>query len=447
MHEFEDFKDRDIEKILTITAHAKQTGKHELPDTDAIHIDENEENIIRFFEEKVQKANDIVYTELENCSKMMTNISDALSKVESIKRIHHTFKNKYKFAASKNINEMHIKADALELAKKDLRNFKIEHRITRQEKSAKNPLINWALVFAIVFFESILNASFFAQGSSMGLLGGIIQAFIIVMINVLVANLIVLLIRRRNLNNIKIVKKTGYTLLIGVGLTGLMLFHFLVGHYRDALKVSFEDAYALSVLNFSSNPFHLIDFESYILVVMGSLFFILLVLDFYHIKDPYPGYAEVSEVYDNLKNEYDELKFDVLDDEEKINQEINEEINNISDDIKVVHREAQNMHIIKSKLENKYSQHISNIIHSLNTAISSYRFKNEDFRTTPIPAYFKNKVEFEPKLVEFIYNDDNNKIELLERSVNALPEIIIEAQDRINDVKEQVENEIKIGTV
>lgn len=432
----------EVEKILTVTTLAKKAGMDNLPDTHEITLDENERNIIVYVERQVQAANDIVYEKFSAFTQMVTKVADALTKVESLKLIHNSFKNKYKYAASKNIQELQIKKEIYELAKKDLVSFKAENKLIRQEKSSTKPLLNWAIVFAIVFGESILNSSFFAKGSDIGLLGGIIQAFVIVMINVLVANLVVLIIRRRNLNTINSIEKIGYTVLVGGMVSALVSFHFLVGHYRDALRIDLENAYALSVLNFSSTPFQLVDFESYILVLMGFLFFVVLIMDFYAIKDPYPGYAEVSHKYKEAKEEYDELKFAILDDEEEINNEINKKITLIIEDVKSVYADVQGIHISKQKLENKYNEHINSIKNLLSITIKSYRSMNSDMRSTPAPEYFKEEVEFNPQTVEFVYVEDKEKTVLLTSAIEALPQIELEVHEKIEAVKKELEKEL-----
>ena len=96
-------------------------------------------------------------------------------------------------------------------------------------------------------------------------------------------------------------EKLGYTILSGLLVVATVTFHFLVGHYRDALGINVETAYHYSVINFKISPFVLMDFESYILVFMGFLFFILLIIDLYKLKDPYPGYGEITHKFNKIK--------------------------------------------------------------------------------------------------------------------------------------------------
>ncbi|VAY87080.1 hypothetical protein MNB_ARC-1_659 [hydrothermal vent metagenome] len=437
-NEFNVISNSEIEKILRITSAAKQAAMEEKPKSDATSLDETERSIISYCQRQVQLANDVVYNQFAVFKKLMTKATMAVSKIENLKFIHETFKDKYQYDIGKSVQEANIIKNELDLAKKDLYSFKQDNKIVRQEQSSTKPLLNWAIVFAIVFSESILNASFFAKGSELGLLGGIIQAFVIVMINVLVANLVVLIIRRRNIITISSIEKVGYTILSAILVGTLACFHFLVGHYRDALRIDFDNAYAFSVLNFTANPFVLIDFESYILVLMGFLFFIVLVIDLYKLKDPYPGYAEIQHKYDKIKTQYEDLNFMLLDEENEISTQINKKIDLMKEEVHAVYEEIQGLQIAKQQLENKYLEHIAYIKSLAISTVESYRSMNTDMRTTPKPKYFGTPIEFNYTAVEFIYMDDREKIVSLETAINHLPALELEAKRNIEKIKKDL---------
>ncbi|NCO01530.1 MAG: hypothetical protein GW906_06850 [Epsilonproteobacteria bacterium] len=437
----------ELDQILRISSAAKQAAMEEEPKSDSMNLDDTERSIISFCEREVQKANDLVYDKFSVFKQLMTKVTKAISNIESLKLIHETFRSEYQYNIRKNSSESDIIQQEYNLAKKDLYSFKSEHKLIRQEQSSTKPLLNWAIVLVIVFAESVLNASFFAKGSELGLLGGIVQAFVIVMINVLVANLVVLLIRRRNLISNSSIEKLGYTLLSGILIVATVCFHFLVGHYRDALRIDFENAYAFSVLNFSSSPFVLIDFESYILVVMGFLFFVVLIIDLYKLKDPYPGYGEITQKFNKIKQEYDALNFVLLDDEHEMTKTINQKIELLKTEATQTYEEIQDIHIAKQKLENKYNEHVSSIKNLAITAVKSYRSMNSDMRTTPKPAYFDNEVEFNPSRVEFVYIDNKEKTVLLESAIQKIPEYELEAKTNIRKIIEELKENTKSETM
>ena len=441
-----DFKlitNNELDQILRISSAAKQAAMEEEPNSNSMNLDETERSIISYCEREVQKANDLVYDKFSVFKQLMTKVTKAIASIESLKLIHETFRSEYQYNIRKNSSESEIIQQEFNLAKKDLYSFKSENKLIRQEQSSTKPLLNWAIVLVIVFAESILNASFFAKGSELGLLGGVVQAFVIVMINVLVANLVVLLLRRRNLISNSSIEKLGYTLLSGLLVIATVSFHFLVGHYRDALRIDFENAYAFSVLNFSSSPFVLIDFESYILVVMGFLFFIILIIDLYKLKDPYPGYGEITQKYNKIKEEYDSLNFILLDDESEMTKDINRRIELLKSEANATYEEIQDIHIAKQKLENKYNEHLSSIKNLAITSIKSYRSMNSDMRTSPKPAYFDNDVEFNISPIEFVYIDNKEKTVLLESAIQKLPEYELEAKTNIRNIIEELKNDAK----
>ena len=428
----------EIDQILRISSAAKQAAMEEKPNSDSMNLDETERSIISYCEREVQKANDLVYDKFSVFKKLMTKVTQAISDIDSLRSMPENFRSEYQYNIRKNSSEAKIIQEEYNLAKKDLYSFKTEHKIIRQEQSSTKPLLNWAIVLVIVFAESILNASFFAKGSELGLLGGVVQAFVIVMINVLVANLVVLLSRRRNLITLSSIERLGYTALAGVLVVTTVCFHFLVGHYRDALRIDFENAYAFSVLNFSSSPFVLIDFESYILVFMGFLFFIVLIIDLYKLKDPYPGYGEISQKFNQIKEEYDSLHLVLLDDESQMIRNINNKIDIIKVEAKETYEEIQDIHIVMQKLENKYNEYINSVESLAIAAVQRYRSMNADMRTSPKPAYFDDPIEFNPKRIEFVYIENKEKTVLLESAMQKLPEYELEAKTNLNRVVEEI---------
>jgi hypothetical protein len=391
----------------------------------------------------VHAANDIVYDQFSSFKQLVTQATRTIANIKSLKYIHELFKSDNEYDIRKNTEEFKLVQNEFNYAKKDLHNFKSENKIIRQERSSSKPLLNWAIVLLIIFAESILNASFFAKGSDLGLLGGIIQAFVIVMINVLVANLVVLLIRRRFVVTINAIQKFGYTLLTGVLVVGLINFHFLVGHYRDALRIDFENAYAFSVLNYSASPFHLIDFESYILVVMGFLFFIVLIIDLYKLKDPYPGYAEVSQRFHDIKEEYDSLNFILLDDESEMHKNINDKIELIKAEANSTYAEIQGIQITMQKLEYKYNEHLNSIKKLATHSIKHYRSINSDMRTTEKPKYFDDDVEFDPVKIEFDYSETKEKTAALESAMQQIPKLEREAKENIRETFDKLKEDIQ----
>jgi hypothetical protein len=387
-------------------------------------------------------VNDIIYDRFSSFKQLMTKASRTITNIESLKHIHEIFKSDHQYDIRKNTDEFKIVQEEYNLAKKDLHNFKNEHTLIRQVRSSAKPLFNWAIVLLIIFAESILNASFFAQGSDLGLLGGIIQAFVIVMINVLVANLVVLLIRRRHITTISSIERSGYTLLTGGLIIGLINFHFLVGHYRDALRIDFENAYAFSVLNYSASPFHLIDFESYILVVMGFLFFIILIIDLYKLKDPYPGYGEVTHRFKEIKEEYDSMNFIILDDDSEMCKSINNKIELIKTEANSTYEEIQGIQITMHKLENKYYEYLNSIKKLATFSIKQYRSINSDMRTTPKPKYFDNDIEFDSVKIEFDYSEIKEKTAALETVMFQIPKFEREAKDNIRKTLDELKENI-----
>jgi len=55
--------------------------------------------------------------------------------------------------------------------------FRKENQLEREANYPKSKVLFWGLLFIILILESMANSYFYAQGSDLGLLGGVLQAF------------------------------------------------------------------------------------------------------------------------------------------------------------------------------------------------------------------------------------------------------------------------------
>jgi hypothetical protein len=174
---------------------------------------------------------------------------------------------------------------------------------------------------------------------------------------------------------------------------------------------------------------------------MGFLFFIVLIIDLYKLKDPYPGYGEVSKKFNEIKEEYDSLNFILLDDESEMNKSINAKIELIKTEANSTYEEIQGIQITMQKLENKYNEHLNSIKKLAIYSIKNYRSINSDMRTTPKPEYFNEDIEFDPIKIDFDYSEIKEKTTLLESAIYKIAEYEREAKVNI----EKTLDELKVN--
>jgi hypothetical protein len=193
-------------------------------------------------------------------------------------------------------NTLHTLLRAVAARESEYREFRDRHGLNRLPKHVSRGQRSFAIILLVVFvlLESILNGMFFAEGSEAGIIGGVVQALVLSLLNVGMGALyavyaLPLLFHRRR--RVKVVG-TVLTVLFAVWLIGLNL---AIGHFRDLFIVAegkVEMAHLLNRLTMA--PLLLGDAKSAILVMLGIALGLLTVIDVAAMRDLYPGYTVIG---------------------------------------------------------------------------------------------------------------------------------------------------------
>jgi len=193
-------------------------------------------------------------------------------------------------------NQLHTLLRSVGSREDEFTEFRERHCLTRLPKNISKGERTFALMLLVVFvlLESILNGMFFAEGSEAGLIGGIVQALVLSVLNVGMAALyavygLPLLFHRRG--GVKVIG-TLVTLLFALWLGGLNL---AIGHFRDLFIAGAGKVQMATLLNhLTTAPLLLGDAKSAILVLLGIALGLLAVIDVAATHDLYPGYGSVG---------------------------------------------------------------------------------------------------------------------------------------------------------
>ena len=166
-----------------------------------------------------------------------------------------------------------------------LNNFRKKHNLTHPADYPLSRLWNFAVILVIFAMKSILNGTFLARGLETGLLGGIIEVFVIAAINVtfrfFLGNSVMRYLFHRNL-----LLRILTLFEVPVSCAIAVIFNLLVGHYRDALGGPDPvHASAIAFNSFVQNPFSLMAFESWVLFAMGLFFSLVAAIDGFKMDD------------------------------------------------------------------------------------------------------------------------------------------------------------------
>ena len=307
-------------------------------------------------------------------------------------------------------------------AVKHLRWFQQKHGLHYRAASyPASPLYHFAVVAALALVEWISLAAFYADGSDFGLLGGVLIAMTLSLVNVSLAILAGSLLRYVNHRSgrRKALALTGVALLYA----GFLLVTLAAAHYRVAtsdiaqsqpesaapagappashVAADFDQwrTARLAWQRFARNPAGFEDVFSWILVVLALVFGIVASYKGYRVDDPYPGYGRLDRelnarraVYEGRKAEYCRLLDQVFD------RILDEQARLLSD----VKASIEYYQALVSKSDDERRAFVHEVVEmqdACNILLKRYRQTNVRARTSPPPYYFKDTFAFDAALL------------------------------------------------
>jgi len=221
------------------------------------------------------------------------------SLVEKVELDNISFSKLYRFFKEKSsaINDAFIHEEESNQERRiDLRNelntFRLANKLSKREAYyPKSYILHFAWIFVFIFLEALINAYFFGEASSLGLLGGVFIGFITSFFNVALSTLSGYILRYKN--HVLWIKKIFGLLSFILLFAGILFLHLFIAHYREILS-SDPHIEIWSVLEpLLKNPFGLHDMESIILIGLGLLITLFSIVKGLNLDDRYPGYGSI----------------------------------------------------------------------------------------------------------------------------------------------------------
>jgi len=307
--------------------------------------------------------------------------------------------------------------------------FMSEAGLVRDATYPDSKLEHFAVILLIVVVECLMNAYFFSQAHSLGLLGGALQMALISVANVGVGVLIGAL-GIRQLGDRKLSRRIVGFVSAGAFVVFLIGFNLAVAHYRDVLAVAPDVAISMTVTALMNQPFSL-SFESSVLFVLGAVAGILAVYKGLRADDLYPGFGRIDRHYREGLDAYERA---VADSQREIREAI-----------AAGHVRCQEMlDEAACAVENRFAmiRGIRAVIRRYDVArealqsccdsgLKTFRGANESVRVSPVPSYFR---EYPPisSAIEF------DRFDEFEASATRERESLERLRAEVRGVKEQL---------
>lgn len=243
---------------------------------------------------------------------------------------------------SKQRVRLEVATRGVENVERQYRSFVKRHKL--EDVSAIVPTTSertWTVIFVLVVLlaESTLNAGFFAKGSTTGLLGGLLMAGALSILNVSIA-VALGAFSLRYMRDVRWPARLAgcvSSLLLLVAMIGANL---LIAHYRDAFAEAKggEVDFARVLTEVASTPFALREGESWLLGVVGVILCFAATWKIYSVGDPYPGFGSIAGRYDRAIADLQHERTDCINDLQETHENT---IKDMEVEIKTVTEKAQ----------------------------------------------------------------------------------------------------------
>jgi hypothetical protein len=268
--------------------------------------------------------------------------------------------------------------------------FRKSHSLNYPADYPISRLWNFAVILVILAVESILNGSFLARGLETGLIGGIVEAFVIAAINVSFGFFLGDSVMRYLFHRNYFLRTLAFTE-VAVSAVIAVFFNLLVGHYRDALGgPNPMHASAVALNTFTARPFDLAALESWILFALGLFFSIVAAFDGFKMDDPYPGYGKISRKHEEITQDYTNEKANIIDDLSHTRDQALDYMRNARQSLATRRSEVSSIMDYHEKLVHLFAAHQNYLNRAANDLLAVYRNANLGSRSTQAPTHFNH---------------------------------------------------------
>ncbi|HEY3100100.1 MAG TPA: hypothetical protein VGL14_14400 [Methylomirabilota bacterium] len=410
---------------LEVDQKAADAGLHDNPKTLSTSLDANESEICAYFTGLARQRRDaceVSLARLQLDRKATAAKIDIEQTKDSFARLLAAIEPALEKLRSEHAGVLYQAKENEARALKHLRWFQQKHGLHyRAAAYPESQFYHFAIVAGLALVEWVSLSTFYAEGSDFGLLGGVLIAMGLSVVNISLAILAGSLLRFVNHQRARprLLALTAATFLYAC----FLLVTLTAAHYRVATNdiaqsqpsVSAHSATPVPSLvptdldqwraarlawqRFASNPVGFDDVFSWILVVLALVFGIFASYKGYRLDDPYPGYGELDRELRRRRATYEAAKVAYCRVVDHVFDRTLQEQAHLLSEVKSNLEYYQQL-VSKSEDERRaFARDAAELHDACNIVLKRYRQTNLRVRVSPAPTYFNDGIDFEPYLI------------------------------------------------
>jgi len=304
-----------------------------------------------------------------------------------------------------------------------------------------------ALSFVMVLLESAGNAYLFSQSNPLGILGGLIAAFLVSAANVAISVLLGILSRYINCRGFRNLHKKFFGFLFGTIWLGFMVvYNLAVAHFRDAAEriSDWRQAGTEAIETLLTNPTGLNAMESYLLLLLGAFISVVSFIKGHNAGDPYPRYSGISKDVADARNNYVDHLDDSIEDLAQHRDEAVDALQDASHEVHVNINDSIDALYGQKALTANLGPFLEQCDIAANYALAVYRDANKAARDDRPPIYFGENFSFKPFVPPEIDRDRRTEAEeqlkevseMVNRAIREIFEVFKRAVEELHTIDE-----------
>jgi hypothetical protein len=323
---------------------------------------------------------------------------------------------------------------------KELEVFKKKNGLEREANypSSSGLILRYSVLVFLVGIEGVLNANFFAEGLSSGLIGGFVYAALLAGINVLgcffLGRFTVPWIVSK-----PIAGKLFGAISVLFALCFMLLVAMSIGHIREQLMAGAANPTHQAWAAMQTHFLGLNDLVSWFLVAISLGFAIAAIFDGLTIDDIYPGYGAMVRRCHQTRDEFDAEFEEVKEELEELKQE---KLDLINQGFKTLHELSASLKKLlleKESLVRECTDKVSQTEVVLYAVIRKFRIENEIAREDGLrPSYFDSLPALKPVSMPRLDSvQENALLAALEQDIKTYESNVTTQREKVYALYEQ----------
>jgi hypothetical protein len=377
-----------IARDLQVVESGKQNGALNLPSSTSENLDEAEYTIVERIFAQQGAGHHIVVDQLETYAQRLAAL-DFLGRFTVIQHAAPAAVSEFKAEAQQGRDLLYQLRRALLENENERDIFRKRNRLQRAPRLSSSIEVFFKIALLVFLFvsETYINGVFLAKGSQLGFIGGVAEALVFAVLNVLIS-FAVGLGGARQLNCRNLFRKLLGVIALAAWFAFAVVLNLVLAHYREVSGILYEDAGTKVIARLLEAPLGITDIRSWLFFGIGMVWSVLALTDGFFYTDPFPGYAALQRRVNKAHDDYIDSKNTLIDELRRIRDEAAAKMQKAQTDLG--RRRAEHTAILdgRDRMILLFMQYQEQLERAGNALLSKYRSANRQARSSPPPARF-----------------------------------------------------------